>query len=60
MKYGRPYFVFFFRPHCDGNCDNSPHVSTGRVATAVLYCQVNLCFCCGFVTTEFYSTFLQR
>jgi len=28
------------RPHCDGSCDNSHHVSTGRVATAVLYCQV--------------------
>lgn len=29
----------FDRPHCDGSCDNSPHVKTGRVATAVLYCQ---------------------
>jgi len=28
-----------YTPHCDGSCDNSHHVSTGRVATAVLYCQ---------------------
>eukprot|EP00428_Durinskia_dybowskii_P068397 CAMPEP_0170393890 /NCGR_PEP_ID=MMETSP0117_2-20130122/20965_1 /TAXON_ID=400756 /ORGANISM="Durinskia baltica, Strain CSIRO CS-38" /LENGTH=419 /DNA_ID=CAMNT_0010650121 /DNA_START=212 /DNA_END=1471 /DNA_ORIENTATION=+ len=28
-----------YTPHCDGSCDNSQHISTGRVATAVLYCQ---------------------
>jgi hypothetical protein len=27
-------------PHCDGSCDGEPHVATGRVATAVLYCKV--------------------
>eukprot|EP01040_Poterioochromonas_malhamensis_P013026 gene13026-14285_t len=26
-------------PHCDGSCDNTPHVKTGRIATAVLYCK---------------------
>jgi hypothetical protein len=29
----------YCRQHCDGSCDNSMHVTTGRVATAVLYCQ---------------------
>lgn len=33
-------FNFFDSPHCDGSCDGEPHMSTGRVATAVLYCQV--------------------
>lgn len=33
-------FCYCCRPHCDGSCDNSMHVNTGRVATAVLYCQV--------------------
>jgi hypothetical protein len=27
-------------PHCDGSCDNSYYVRTGRVATAVMYCEV--------------------
>lgn len=27
-------------PHCDGTCDATPHVSKGRVATAVMYCMV--------------------
>ena len=36
-------YVYFTRsPHCDGSCDNSMHVSTGRVATAVLYCKVRV------------------
>lgn len=30
----------FFRPHCDGSCDGLPYRKFGRVATAVLYCQV--------------------
>lgn len=38
----RAVYLAFCRPHCDGDCDNSPHVKTGRVATAVLYCQVRL------------------
>jgi len=29
-----------YTPHCDGTCDGSKHISGGRVATAVLYCQV--------------------
>jgi len=29
-----------YTPHCDGSCDFSKHKSTGRVATAVLYCKV--------------------
>jgi len=29
-----------YTPHCDGTCDHSMHTSTGRVATAVLYCKV--------------------
>jgi len=29
-----------YTPHCDGSCDNSPHIDTGRVATCVLYCHV--------------------
>eukprot|EP00604_Paraphysomonas_vestita_P004280 CAMPEP_0174825382 /NCGR_PEP_ID=MMETSP1107-20130205/42696_1 /TAXON_ID=36770 /ORGANISM="Paraphysomonas vestita, Strain GFlagA" /LENGTH=236 /DNA_ID=CAMNT_0016056921 /DNA_START=714 /DNA_END=1427 /DNA_ORIENTATION=- len=29
-----------YTPHCDGSCDGEPHISTGRVATAVLYCQI--------------------
>lgn len=29
-----------YTPHCDGTCDGSPHNPGGRVATAVLYCQV--------------------
>mmetsp|Transcript_932 Transcript_932/g.1250 ORF Transcript_932/g.1250 Transcript_932/m.1250 type:complete len:429 (-) Transcript_932:552-1838(-) len=29
-----------YTPHCDGTCDNSMHIPTGRVATAVLYCKV--------------------
>lgn len=28
------------RPHCDGACDGSEHITAGRVATAVSYCQV--------------------
>lgn len=28
-----------YMQHCDGTCDNSMHIPTGRVATAVLYCQ---------------------
>lgn len=27
-------------PHCDGNCDGSDYKSGGRVATALMYCQV--------------------
>jgi len=27
-------------PHCDGNCDGSWFIKGGRVATALLYCQV--------------------
>jgi len=27
-------------PHCDGGCDGSAHVTTGRVATMVMYCTV--------------------
>jgi len=29
-----------YTPHCDGTCDNTPHLPGGRVATAVLYCHV--------------------
>ena len=29
----------FDRPHCDGACNGEPHVSTGRVATTILYCK---------------------
>eukprot|EP00607_Mallomonas_marina_P005788 CAMPEP_0182437292 /NCGR_PEP_ID=MMETSP1167-20130531/84947_1 /TAXON_ID=2988 /ORGANISM="Mallomonas Sp, Strain CCMP3275" /LENGTH=408 /DNA_ID=CAMNT_0024630157 /DNA_START=151 /DNA_END=1377 /DNA_ORIENTATION=+ len=29
-----------YTPHCDGNCDHSPHIPGGRVATAVMYCKV--------------------
>lgn len=29
-----------YTPHCDGACDGSMHLSTGRVATAILYCEV--------------------
>lgn len=29
-----------YTPHCDGTCDHSMYNSRGRVATAVLYCQV--------------------
>jgi hypothetical protein len=28
------------RPHCDGGCDGNPHIQGGRVATAVMYCEV--------------------
>ena len=28
-------------PHCDGACDGSDHIKTGRVATAVSYCEVS-------------------
>mmetsp|Transcript_20006 Transcript_20006/g.28734 ORF Transcript_20006/g.28734 Transcript_20006/m.28734 type:complete len:567 (+) Transcript_20006:78-1778(+) len=44
---GQEYFVVIqynvsdeYIPHCDGECDGSEHVETGRVATAVLYCQI--------------------
>ncbi|CAJ1930484.1 unnamed protein product [Cylindrotheca closterium] len=29
-----------YRPHCDGDCDGLPHKSGGRVATMVMYCDV--------------------
>ena len=29
-----------YTPHCDGDCTGAAHLMTGRVATAVLYCQV--------------------
>lgn len=29
-----------YTPHCDGSCDNTEHISGGRVATAVLYCKI--------------------
>eukprot|EP00605_Chrysophyceae_sp_TOSAG23-4_P000544 GSChrysophyteH1.ASY1.ANO1.613.1 assembled CDS len=29
-----------YTPHCDGNCDGSPHNKYGRVATSVMYCVV--------------------
>ena len=29
-------------PHCDGSCDGTDYKSGGRVATAVMYCQVAL------------------
>ena len=29
-----------YRPHCDGACEGLPHVQGGRVASAVIYCQV--------------------
>lgn len=29
-----------YTPHCDGTCDSSAYVSGGRVATAVMYCEV--------------------
>jgi hypothetical protein len=32
---------FLFSPHCDGSCDNSFHIKTGRIATAVMYCKVS-------------------
>lgn len=28
------------RPHCDGSCDGLPYRKYGRVATAIVYCQV--------------------
>jgi hypothetical protein len=30
----------FSRSHCDGICDGSKYIDKGRVATAVMYCQV--------------------
>ncbi len=30
-----------YTPHCDGSCDGSMHVKTGRVATALMYCKVS-------------------
>ena len=32
--------VFLCSPHCDGACDSSDHVPGGRIATAVMYCEV--------------------
>ena len=29
-----------YMPHCDGNCDGSPHVWGNRVATMVMYCEI--------------------
>lgn len=29
-----------YTPHCDGDCDGNHHSKGGRVATAVVYCQV--------------------
>lgn len=29
-----------YTPHCDGACDHSMHLTTGRVATAVMYCTI--------------------
>jgi hypothetical protein len=29
-----------YTPHCDGSCDGDFYTKRGRVATAVLYCQV--------------------
>jgi len=29
-----------YTPHCDGSCDGSKHLPKGRVATAVMYCQL--------------------
>ncbi|KAL3942440.1 MAG: hypothetical protein SGBAC_003363 [Bacillariaceae sp.] len=29
-----------YRPHCDGDCDGLPHKTGGRVATMVMYCDV--------------------
>ncbi|CAE7566213.1 P4ha1 [Symbiodinium microadriaticum] len=29
-----------YTPHCDGACDGSKHLPKGRVATAVMYCQL--------------------
>jgi hypothetical protein len=29
-----------YTPHCDGSCDGSEYKAGGRVATAVMYCQV--------------------
>lgn len=29
-----------YTPHCDGDCDGAEHNPGGRVATAVMYCQV--------------------
>lgn len=29
-----------YTPHCDGGCDGDDHKAGGRVATAILYCQV--------------------
>ena len=28
------------RSHCDGACNGEQHITAGRVATAILYCQV--------------------
>jgi hypothetical protein len=28
-----------YTPHCDGDCDDNQHVTGGRVATCVLYCE---------------------
>mmetsp|Transcript_2652 Transcript_2652/g.3626 ORF Transcript_2652/g.3626 Transcript_2652/m.3626 type:complete len:463 (+) Transcript_2652:61-1449(+) len=44
---GQEYFTIIqynkddeYTPHCDGSCDNNEYIKAGRVATAVLYCQV--------------------
>jgi hypothetical protein len=29
-----------YTPHCDGSCDGTEHVKTGRVASCVMYCKV--------------------
>eukprot|EP00980_Cylindrotheca_fusiformis_P016679 scaffold5024_cov136-Cylindrotheca_fusiformis.AAC.8 len=29
-----------YRPHCDGECDGLPHKDGGRVATMVMYCDI--------------------
>lgn len=29
-----------YAPHCDGACDGSKHIPGGRVASAIMYCQV--------------------
>ena len=37
MYFYREAYLFL---DCDGACDGTPHLPGGRVATAVLYCQV--------------------
>lgn len=29
-----------YKPHCDGSCDGSAYLPKGRVATAIMYCQI--------------------